>query len=134
MTTYRIAPYQTDRGVKMYLQFKDTDTVRYREGWLGWLGIGKQVGKRIEVWRFIPKETYAYTIGSPLSPGLAPVDLPHWEEHRFLRSYHGQEWELRRFVEANPDIEPYFDYLRKKRVEYLEKLAAAEKAETIYFN
>ena len=125
-TEYRIIPFKTFIA-DMYLQFKD---VEIREK-----GLFKPKEEKVEVWRFVPEDTYAYVNGLYLTSSSCPVELPSWREGDFMHSFHKLEsFNLIPFAKGYPDIEEYFKYLREKREEYLQEEAEAENASTIYLN
>jgi hypothetical protein len=131
MTEYRIIPCRTFIG-DMYLQFKHTETITKRKGWLSWLGIGNTVTETREVWRFVPKEGYPKVHGYWLSQEACPSTLPFMHEAEFMHSFHQQEGRLKGFAQNYPDIQVYFDKLYNARKAYLNREKAAQNATVEY--
>lgn len=102
-TEYRIFPNPTFIADE-YLQFKRLDK------------------KGREIWCYIPQEIYGKVTGDYLTQEDCPKNLPAFREADFIHGFYKQEsYSLIPFTEKYPDIEEYFAYLQKKRIEYLQE-------------
>lgn len=111
-TEYRIIPHRTFIADK-YLQFKSYKYVR--SFWKFW-----EKPKRVECWRFIPKDTYAYVLGVCLNEHSCPESTGFFGDAHFLHCFNEQEWDLVGFSKNYEDISKYFEKLQDKRREHLE--------------
>lgn len=118
MTEYRIVECRTEFG-DLYLQFKRKYTISVFKGILSWFCLGKWIAKQREDWRFVPEATAAITRGSWLNSESCPVRFPKGYTQNFLHCFRYQEWDLKKFTKEYPDIELYFEHLRKERKRYL---------------
>ncbi len=118
MTEYRIVECRT-QFADLYLQYKRKYTVSVSRGILSWFCLGKYTVEERQDWRFIPFSTAAVTRGSWLNSESCPVRLPREYTQKFLNCFRNQEWDLKKFIKEYPDIEVYFEHLRKLRKMFL---------------
>jgi hypothetical protein len=127
-TEYRIIPIERCvYNFQYYHQFKYEKYTKKRKYWFFCL---QQENKKVE-WKYIIEPNHG-VYDWPLNQKDSPSKFP-FANYRFLHSYNWDQYKLVTFVKNYPDIEVYFQMLRKQRENYLNEVEKErKKAKIIY--